>query len=40
MLLDFNGEVIRKSEIYFPFSVVRKEQEIILDFNDLEEAPY
>ena len=38
VLLDFNGEVIRKSENYFPFSVVRKEQEVILDFDDLEEA--
>ena len=40
ILLDFDGEVIRKSENYFPFSVVRKEQEVILDLNDLEEAPF
>ena len=40
ILLDFDGEVIRKSENYFPFSVVQKEQEIILDLNDLEEAPF
>ena len=39
ILLDFNGEVIRKSENYFPFSVVQKEQEVILDFDELEEAP-
>ena len=38
VLLDFNGEVIRKSENYFPFSVVQKEQEVILDFDDLDEA--
>ena len=40
ILLDFDGEVIRKSEYYFPHSVVHKEQEVILDFNDLEEAPF
>ena len=38
MLLDFDGEVIRKSENYFPFSVVQKVYEVILDFDDLDEA--
>ena len=40
ILLDFDGEVIRKSENYFPHSVVLKELEVILDLNELEEAPF
>ena len=40
VLLDFDGEVIRKSEHYFPCSTVLKVQEVILDLNDIEEAPY
>jgi hypothetical protein len=38
VLLDFDGEVVRKSETYFPHSVVQKEQEVVLDFDDLDEA--
>ena len=40
ILLDFDREVIRKTEYYFPNSVVCKEQEVILDLNELEEAPF
>ena len=38
ILYDDEGIVIRKSEYHIPFSVCKKEEKLILDLNEIEEA--
>ena len=38
LLFDDEGNVIRRSNSYFPFSVAKKEQTIILDIDEIEDA--
>ena len=38
MLYDDEGNVIRKSEYHIPFSVCTKEEKLIIDLNQIEEA--
>ena len=38
ILYDDEGMVVRKSDYYIPFAVATKQEKIIIDLNQIEEA--
>ena len=39
VLLDEEGNIIRYSDYHIPFSKKQKQEKIILDFDEMEDAP-